>query len=185
MKNLYYNLDTDQARHYASLAKGDKMVLVVSLKEQPPKGSSILHIDDKVYFEYPYGDVVGYDFPYPLNSRIGLRETWEWLEGYNLGEYWYVYKVDGKPNVPEWQGNFKWHSSQCQPIEAIRHWATVMELRVDRVQEVFVCEWYRAGFPDTTTPAEIKGANWFNRRYKGKWTWEQNPYCQIVTIEKE
>ena len=176
MKTYYYNFDQGQSQHFASLRTGDKMVIVVPLKEQPPEGWKIQGVYDEDVRFYDNGQV-DIQLPYPLNARVGLRETWDAKEGYLTR-----YKAHKDDPID------RWHSSQCMPRKVIRYWPPVIDVRVSQVQNIkpyeinrimpwlntLDCDLLQSGFED-----------WFNRRHKGKWTWEQNPYCEIGTLRKE
>ncbi len=214
MKTYYY-LDGQQV---ASLKTGDKMVIVVPFRKQPPEGLKTLrHYPDfnlligtdayipeikrignsvyingrdmgkyegeiKKFIEESIPSITySYVLPYPLNARVGLRETWLWNYWHGIWEY----KADMPNNTSP-----LWCSAQCMPQDAIRYWGIVEDVRVDRVQDLTAQEMFDIGLlskEDNVASSELITAveNWFNRRYKGKWTWEQNPYCEILMLRKE
>jgi len=78
---FYYNL-AQQAFHVASLKAGDTFVIVVPLKEQPPEGCPQMHVWD-IYSDFvrigenlPDPIICDIKLPYPVGSRVGLREAW-------------------------------------------------------------------------------------------------------------
>ncbi len=162
--NLYHNLSEPEARHAASLAPGDEMVIVVPLPKQPPEGWKPLYIpyDDPCSI---YGDQDGeatlYELPIP-SGKVGLREPW-WMPQKGNLKYRYsriIYKYsEERPyclnggndsiyfNCPDGETEkVIWRSSSCMPIKAIRHWYMVTGSRVDRVQGVTEWECKLAGF---------------------------------------
>jgi hypothetical protein len=73
-----YNLDRQQAHHAASIKSGDTMVVVVPLKEQPPKlpdsyEYKIKIFENNVIFESSTFGLWKTKLPYPIGARIGLR----------------------------------------------------------------------------------------------------------------
>jgi len=175
----YYNLSDQEARHVASLKPGADFVIVVPI-EQPPKGYKL--IQPSVYSNVDfYNDITGEywstKLPHPLDTLIGLRETWNTGTDY-YGHNQYVYKADNivYPCV------VKWRSSQCMAKEAIRHWATVTDSRVDMVQNITKEEIILRGVSIFKMYQDDRFVDRFNNRYKGKYTWAQNPYVNIATL---
>ena len=177
MSNYYHNLDELQAKHFASLKAGDKMVLVVPLPKQPPEGSTCYHTDEEYAFfcddNAPYetcnrGEI---ELPYPPNARVGFRETWGiCLQASPHSYNKYLYKVDNYcGGICLFTCYTKWHSSQSMPIEAIQDWGKVTATRVDRVQGVTVSEIAFTGImsadPETKGSLTDEFKDWFNARY--------------------
>ena len=135
--NYRYNLDAQQAEY---IKTGDKMVIVVPLKKQPPDGytlrcplpygnkwwifSNNLPTEDKDY------DEIKIDCQYPLASRVELRETWGY--GLPLSGHKYVYKSD--LSAEKYIAYRAWLSAQCMPHEAINqrgNWGIVEDVSMD------------------------------------------------------
>lgn len=150
MKTYYYNLDAQQALHFASLEKDkdkDKeMVIVVPLLKQPPEGFELLpgslYSDFVEYVHFrniETGEHWKGKFPYPFNARVGLRETWDKILYYDTvngkpyKHYKYAYKAAKDLSQNQWR------SAQCMPRDAINqrgNWGIVEDVRVGRVQDV-------------------------------------------------
>ncbi len=196
----YYNLDSQQAR---SLKTGNKMVIVVPLPKQPPL---VIPKDSKISIQDNYFWIDGYfvngkahfhwgtPLHYPLNARVGLRETWTVSK--DEEKRIYCYKSGEKSEEEKLLRKVfgcRWCSAQCMPREAIRHWGIVEDVRGDGVQSITENEASETGVDKMhlddlgqTWETYKRGfQNWFNRHYKGKWTWEQNPYCEIFKVRKE
>ena len=193
----YYNLDTQQSIFWR---EHKEMVIVVPLKEQPPEGWKPV-ICGLSYCAFSRTEEIENDrveikFPYPLGSNIGLRKTWGICLQASPGSFnKYLYKAD------EYCGNIclftcfaKWRSAQSMPVEAIEDWGEMIVVRVDRVQTLTLKEILKTGIKPKDK--KVIGAkaifeftkDWFNRRYSRtakKWTWDDNPYCEIFTIETE
>ncbi len=226
MKTYYYNLDSQQALHFAGLKTGEKMVIVVPLQDKLLKD----YINEKCSFltngvikasmeniisilsEPTVKGISNDELPYPLGARVGLRETWK-LTGYineapALGNYSselkliVEYKAGGYKHFQKgeigyynlrrfykYENEDLWRSSQCMSRDAIRFWGIVEDVKVCQVQDITTIEMasiYGVDYltmPDTLLRKMF--IDWFNRRYKDRWTWEQNPYCEIVNVRKE
>lgn len=191
--NLYYNLDSEQALHVAS-HKGDPFVIIVPLDfgegwtHDEWTNPEIMEQGKFVEFTHIKGcPRISFKLPYPLGSRVGLRETWRYTVSssgvcYGLP---YIYKSTHIGN-----GWHRWYSSQCMPIEAIDdrgNWGIVIESRVDKVQNIhgYFCK--IAGFKNESINSNYRSClrKWFNNRYRGIWTWDDNPYCQIAKVRIE
>jgi hypothetical protein len=99
----------------------------------------------------------------------------------------YRYKADYHPNN---QGKGVWLSSQCMPIEAIRFWATVIDVQVKQVQDLNCGYCWKYDFVGLCSliPPDAKMEcgwikHWFNHRHPG--SWERNDWCEILTLKKE
>jgi hypothetical protein len=148
----YYNLDLLQAEHFASLKSGETMTVIVPI-EQPPEGynsCSTKGVTHACFFNV-IDPLIYIKLPYPLNARVGMRETW-----------------------------------------GLQSWGTVTDARVDRVQEVTCTEithalhysyMFREEHLDDSVGRCFK--DWFNARYKGRFTWDKNPWVEIATILKQ
>jgi hypothetical protein len=175
--NFYHNLDEIQAKHVVTLKSGDEFVIVVPI-EQPLEGYILIQPSDKEveFYNDRTGEYWHTKLPYPLGSRIGLRETWG-VDGNDYYDYNppIYYKADNPKRL-----NMIWYSAQCMPVSAIR-WGTITSTRVDRVQKVTDYEWSVMGFKFTFPPSECctntlktpkpayinmdETKNWFNARY--------------------
>lgn len=164
MKTYYYNLDDQQARYFANLKVGETMVIVVPLLEQPPEDWKLYTTGyTDVFFNAPIMlEGMKINLPYHLNTRVGLRETWSWVEENEIIKYFY--KADSKETKEDKLlrrlfGNH-WYSAQSMPVAAIRHWGQVTEARVDRVQNLTPNENFELANATKDTLED-----WFNGRY--------------------
>lgn len=216
--SLYYNLDSEQARYFAGLKSGKTMVTVAPLKEQPPEGYCYLD-DNNNSIAFMNNTPATMDiwstlFSYPLNARVGLRETYTFTNSDDDKKI-YIYKSDKSREEEELLrkifGN-AWHSAQSMPVEAIRHWGIVTGVRVDRVQGIIDKDWFNGRY-STPRPryknGEIVGYEalcWDEEsaellvKSKGKYGTSElgwdfwgdnvlsiliNPWCEIFTVRKE
>lgn len=86
-----------------------------------------------------YGGSVQYAKPpYHTGDILYVRETWCALPvneaGHMRGHCVYYYRADGDLRPEGWRG--KWHPSIHMPKEAARIWLKVMDVRVERLQEI-------------------------------------------------
>jgi len=190
--NYRYSLDSWQAKFFAGLNKGETMVIVVPLKEQPPEPDNALNTA-----RFLSACIL----PYPAGARVGLRETWRIASFYSDNAILTIqYKSGGMLFLSKKEHgdivyrygflpHTKWRSASCMPVDAIRYWVIAKDPRVDRVQNVNVGETLMMGYkPDIELGYGTVGnfiENWFNARYAPKWTWEMNVYVEILTVEKE
>jgi len=200
MKTYYYNLDTEQAKYFAGLEKGESMVFFVPV-EQPPEG----YIDDDVFTDgingYTYlgmtadQDYPIFELPYPLNARVGLRERWKYCF-INNGVIQYNSNSCVGCKYFQCASQFKWQSSQCMPHDAILYWPHVTGIRVCEVQSITEKEASLTGvgkriLDDLGQKWETYKCGleyWFNHRYAHtavKHTWESNPWGEVIAVEKE
>lgn len=174
--NYRYNLDQTQARPVATLKKGDQWVMVVPLKEQYDAYKVHSIKGDYVLFEptdYKGAILLSVKLPFPLNARVGLRETWNLMGDSRVTTIQpmrstYIYKANYKfPNFPA--DIDKWRPPSSMPTEAIRHWFKPTEVRVDRVQDMTYDEIELAGFDiifnEYHQPVDSTFRQWFNKRY--------------------
>lgn len=79
-----------------------------------------------------------YRAPYQPGDILYVRETFDYLEGWKIGdpgiEGKYFYRADGDLRPISWRGN--WHPSIHMPKEAARIWLKVKDVRVERLQEI-------------------------------------------------
>ena len=126
-----------------------------------------------------------YLLPYPLGARVGLRETWCGAREFTEHGYKTNYYYKSKQQDVDYIGDKSaWLSAQCMPCEAIRYWGTVVDIRVDRVQNISDVDWIFAGMPCISKDYFKQATDWFKHRYKKKWTWKQNLYCEIMRVRK-
>ena len=86
-----------------------------------------------------YGGSIQYAKPpYHTGDILYVRETWCALPvneaGHMRGHCVYYYRADGDLRPEGWRG--KWHPSGRMPKEAARIWLKVMNVRVERLQEM-------------------------------------------------
>lgn len=86
--------------------------------------------------------------PYHTDDVLYVRETWDYLEGWKIGdpgiEGKYFYKADGDLRPVSWRGN--WKPSIHMPKEAARIFLKVKDVRVERLQEITEEQVYEEGF---------------------------------------
>ena len=88
---------------------------------------------------------------YKTGDILYVRETWCALPvneaGHMRGHCVYYYRADGDLRPEGWRG--KWHPSIHMPKEAARIWLKVMNVRVERLQEMKPVDAIKEGaYPD-------------------------------------
>lgn len=178
----YYNLTDEQARY---IQGKDWFVIVVPLEKQLQSNHPQLH----VYAEYdtfvrlgenlPDTEVYDVNLLYPLNSRVGLRETWNdsGLAYHYKAKCWCKFDHSETP----------WHSPVIMPYSAIRHWGKITGHRVCRVQSI-------DDFSKLVFPMSMIGSlqnsfeRWYNTTYErrnGFIPFESDPWVEVATWERE
>lgn len=207
MKQYRYNLDRTQAKYVNSLKSGECTVIVVPLKQildhKLCGGCRITRNDTLTNINAVCNHEGRFEYipPYPVGARVGLRETWD-VSYDDDGNKIYLYKNSPREGIA-WDlirktrgiierisRSIQWRSAQCMPVKAIRYWGTVEATMVDKLVEITANPdlIWSMGFKYEDNPETAdSGAfvKWFNARYAPKFTWEQNPYCQIMKMRME
>lgn len=194
----YYNLKDEQARAMIGAKTG---LFVTPLRKQP---ENVLIFEGK---ERPCFLSSNY-CQFPVGSRVGLRETWwtrrEYMEDAPEPEYRYCgpfwYKAD-EGNNPK--NEYHWRSPVIMPVAAIRHWGTVIDDRVCRVNDIpqsQMREIIPILPPETSSMTHRDWNRWYalNRsseieqwynttfgRRKGFIPFESNPWVEVAVWERE
>ena len=102
-------------------------------------------LKEKKYMFRPYCDMTdakliktSYKPPYQPGDILYVRETFDYLEGWKIGdpgiEGKFFYRADGDLRPVSWRGN--WRPSIHMPKEAARIWLKVKGVRVERLQDI-------------------------------------------------
>lgn len=123
--------------------------------------------------------------PYQPGDTLYVRETWCGLPvneaGHMRGHCVYYYRADGDLRPEGWRG--KWHPSIHMPKEAARIWLKVMNVRVDRLQEMKPVDVIKEGaYPDCWDCLNTYGESGSQCCYG---TEEQCSQCDEVMMEWE
>ncbi len=123
--------------------------------------------------------------PYQPGDILYVRETWCALPvneaGHMRGHSIYYYRADGDLRPEGWRG--KWHPSIHMPKEAARIWLKVMNVRVERLQEVKPVDVIKEGaYPDCWDCLNTYGESGSQCCYG---TEEQCSQCDEVMMEWE
>ena len=148
--------------------------------------------EKEFYEEYP---------PYHPGDILYVRETWDYLEGWKIGDPSiagkYFYRADGDLRQVSWRGN--WRPSIHMPKEAARIFLKVTDVRVERLQDI------------DDEQAKKEGANWKNGKNVGfeekmrrsaverfaeiwdatikksdldRYGWDANPWVWVIEFER-
>lgn len=193
-------LDNHEAAHAAKLKKGDRMIVVRMLKEQPPKGYEFDYQENGHAYFVEYIFIGGFagtkkslpwhtKLRYPVGVELAVKESWGMLRCPDLSRKW-VYKADDSrdSNLQSLidTGHWKWHPAITMPKEAVRFNFKVMENRVDKCENITMNEATLMGIngdpmrrycPDD---AAYYLEPYITAKY-GKDAWEN--YCEIITLE--
>ena len=123
--------------------------------------------------------------PYQPGDILYVRETWCALPvneaGHMRGHSIYYYRADGDLRPEGWRG--KWHPSIHMPKEAARIWLKVMNVRVERLQEMKPVDVIKEGaYPDCWDCLNTYGESGSQCCYG---TEEQCSQCDEVMMEWE
>lgn len=167
-----------------------------------PKG----YISCRGTFAYGYGEKF-FKLPCESGDTLYVRETWCGLPvneaGHMRGHTIYYYKADGELRPKGWRGT--WHPSIHMPKEAARIWLKVMNVRVERLQEITDEQAKREGIQydecptgfawkqETdmhncyTTPIGAMQALWNSTIKKSdldRYGWDANSYVWVIEFER-
>ncbi len=170
----------EELKRIIDLKKNEKHTIFIPLKKQPPKETTHWHTNYRNALFYSNDIETIYSIPiqFPKGETVGIPESWGW----DMDEG-YVYLQDDLPeNTPH--GKEFYNSPATMPHEAIRTFRTVTGNRVCRVQAVTIGEWNKIerAYAD---PKKAFNSQFANKRRKNKSTWEDNPYGELVTLEKK
>lgn len=83
-------------------------------------------------------DFVKQGSPYQPGDILYVRETWDYLEGWKIGDSGiagqYFYRADGDHRPVSWRG--PWQSSVHMSRKAARIWLLVTDVQAERLQEI-------------------------------------------------
>lgn len=167
-----------------------------------PKG----YISCRGTFADGYGEKF-FKLPCESGDTLYVRETWCGLPvneaGHMRGHTIYYYKADGELRPKGWRGT--WHPSIHMPKEAARIWLKVMNVRVERLQEITDEQAKREGIQydecptgfawkqETdmhncyTTPIGAMQALWNSTIKKSdldRYGWDANSYVWVIEFER-
>ena len=143
-----------------------------------------LRCDKANFLEEPFFSF-GMNLPYQPGDTLYVRETWCALPvneaGHMRGHCVYYYRADGDLRPEGWRG--KWHPSIHMPKEAARIWLKVMNVRVERLQEMKPVDVIKEGaYPDCWDCLNTYGESGSQCCYG---TEEQCSQCDEVMMEWE
>lgn len=142
--------------------------------------------------------------PYQPGVILYVQETWNTNPLYDYGNESnkYVYKADYDGHA----GEFGWHPSIHMPKEAARIWLKVMDVRVERLQDMKPEDVRKEGMRLAITPSECKrqydkiGAIHFyeeaRKKFSELWNstlkksdlarygWDANPWVWVIEFER-
>lgn len=125
---------------------------------------------------------------YHKNDILWVRETFQHTKCLNLhpsdDNYGYIYKSDDQP----WEDyeNWKWKPSIFMPKEAARIFIKVINVHVQRLQDISESDAIAEGIIIEKTPF-IEPANAFASLWQsinGKKSWAQNPFVWVYEFER-
>ncbi len=176
-------------------------------------------LKEKKFMFKPYCDMTdielintAYKAPYQPGDILYVRETWcKGLERY-------IYRADYSDTEKFYRDgeeiNMKWHPSIHMPKEAARIWLKVMDVRVERLQEITEDETFEEGLDFTPPCLRLTGENycdidgpctsevkycdmsygelfgevlWNNTIKKSDldfYGWDANPYVWVIEFER-
>lgn len=122
------------------------------------------------------------DLPYEVGDIIGVKETWAEIDGR------IAYRVDDE--MPEGWHMTAWNSSTRLPKEHVRLFLEVVNVRVERLQDIslndIVCEgiWLLG----TLMPEVTFAGGWddsMSERKRNKYGWRSNPWVEVVEFKRK
>ena len=156
-----------------------------------PKGC----ISCRGIFADGYGEKF-FKLPCEPGDILYVRETWCALPvneaGHMRGHSVYYYKADRDLRPEGWRGN--WHPSIHMPKEAARIWLKVMDVKVERLQEIDGKGCVKEGIEEE--PLKYIGDEFVKGMFHDLWDstikksdldrygWEANPWVWIIKFER-
>ena len=136
--------------------------------------------EKEFYEQYP---------PYQPGDVLYIRETWDYLEGWKIGdpaiEGKYFYRADGDLRPVSWRGN--WRPSIHIPKEAARVFLKVTNVRVERLQDITDEQAEKEGCNDYSSTALGFCYLWDSTIKKPdveRYGWEANPWVWVIEFER-
>lgn len=135
-----------------------------------------------------------YEPPYQPEDILYVRETWDYLEGWKIGDPAvvgaYFYRADGDLRPVSWRG--KWRPSIHMPKEAARIWLRVTDVRVERLQDITEEQAQMEGCNSglLTGPCTARGQfeSLWNPTIKksdlARYGWDANPWVWVIEFER-
>ena len=123
--------------------------------------------------------------PYQPGDILYVRESYSELS------FGYVYKADGE-NIDHLGNVIKWHPSIHMPKEAARIWLKVIDVRVERLQEMWASDVPKEGIfftKPTTADGMLQAfADLWNSTIKksdlDRYGWYANPWVWVIEFER-
>lgn len=135
--------------------------------------------------------------PYDVGDILAVKETWVRFLEMDTAKSVYFYRADGIPNKTIYDNNeipledqtIRWEPSTRMPLAAARIYLRVINVRVERLQDITLEDIEREGIwtSGTLFPRE-DFAEWYNRSLPKKkremYSWDKNPFVWVVTFER-
>lgn len=131
--------------------------------------------------------------PYQIGDILYVRETWKRIPGASSkGGFAYKYKASEEGRYWDKVYGFKWKPSIHMPKEAARIWLKVINVRVERLQDITPKQ---AGEEGVTWETDNSGM-YRRMRFKQLWDstikkqdldkygWDANPYTWVIEFER-
>lgn len=119
--------------------------------------------------------------PYENGDILALKETWAMI-----GDK-YVYRLDRDP--PQGYLLFNWKPSVQMPNDAARHFIRIIDVRVERLQDISLNDIEREGIwlPGVLSPELAFASKWnsgVSEKKRAKIGWEQNPFVWVFDFDR-
>lgn len=123
--------------------------------------------------------------PYQVGDLLWVRETW-------------AHESDGtccpddtgvlyRATDPGWDDNdtgLRWRSPIYMPKWAARLWLEVIEVRVQRIQEICAADLVAEGMPDDARAPVLFLTLWDHLNAKRGYSWDSNPWVSAYTFKQ-
>ena len=151
------------------------------------KDEQIFYIDGERHV-----DAVYYQAPYQQDDILYVQETWY------KDKYRYMYRANYSENEKFYRGDVeekvKWNPSIHMPKEAARIWLKVMDVRVERLQDITSEQICKEGV-EVEEPYVLNGeekrydfSNLWNSTIKksdfDRYGWNANPWVWVIEFER-
>lgn len=187
MKPIIFNTEMINA-----IMSGNKTQTRRIIKPQPIpfNDSAACHNDVMMYESWPHkmkcyandGRVRAYKIEkYKIGQNLWVRETWNDTFGDNV-----LYKADGGSSIEVgYSKEPKWRPSICMPRKYARIFLEVINVRVERVQNITIGEAIREGTPTyfdrgNSDPVDAFSILWDSINKKRGYGWDTNPWVWVV-----
>jgi len=171
----------------------------VVFNHQDPKDGTVYGGKEVMDF-YHYGvpDIEWVNFPVVPKYKVGdilyVKEAFFPYYPYDYKTHQCIdVKYDFKADyLPEYR-NYKWKSPRYMPKKAARIFLEVTDVRVEKLQEIEVCDIIREGSlffkwenkPENTCKALTEFANiWDTLNNKKGYGWDTNPFVAVITFKR-